>query len=274
MGVIALMTDFGTRDHYVAAMKGMILQINPKVTLVDITHDLDPQDILGASFTLRQAFPCFPTETVFVAVVDPTVGTPRRILAGRYSDRFVLAPDNGVLTFLQRDAELQEMRVIENRQYLASSLSVTFHGRDIFAPVAGHLSKGVPLVRVGPPADRIEILDLPRPHRHPSGNIEGAVLYIDRFGNLITNICAMDLSPARARGQQWHVSLDRHDIGTLRTTYADVPPGEPLALIGSTQMLEIAVNQGSAARTFQAARGHAVRLSPLSALNASLPGLA
>lgn len=261
MNIIALMTDFGTRDHYVAAMKGMILQINPKATLVDVTHDLDPQDIMGASFTLRQVFPFFPAGTIFVAVVDPTVGTDRRVLAGRYSDRIVLAPDNGVLTFLQRDAELQDMRVIENRQYLASSLSVTFHGRDIFAPVAGHLSKGVAFDRIGPRADRIEILELPRPHRHSSGDLDGQVLYVDRFGNLITNICTMDLAPARARGLQWHVSLGTHDIGPLQTTYADVQPGTPLALVGSTQMVEIAVNQGSAARQFGASRGHEVRLT-------------
>src|SRR5687767_7853558 len=132
MSIIALMTDFGTRDHYVGAMKGVILQINPKVTLVDISHDIDSQDLFHGAFVLRQSLPYFPTGTIFVAVVDPTVGSNRRILAARYNDRTVLAPDNGLLTLLQRDADLQEIRVVENRRYFASIISSTFHGRDIF----------------------------------------------------------------------------------------------------------------------------------------------
>lgn len=262
MAIIALMTDFGTRDHYVAAMKGMVLQIDPKAMLVDITHEIDPQDVIGAAFTLRHVFPCFPAHTIFIAVVDPMVGTGRRILAARYSDRIVLAPDNGLLTFVHRDAQLQEIRSVENRQFLAGTLSCTFHGRDIFAPVAAHLSRGVAMDRLGPPVDRIEAIEVARPEFARNGTITGRVLHIDRFGNLITNIAAIDLAGHRFAEGVRQIHLGDRLIGRLRITYSDVAPGEPLALIGSTQMLEIAVNQGNAADLFHVHRGDPVRVSP------------
>lgn len=260
MSIVALMTDFGTADHYVAAMRGVVLQINPKATLVDVTHEIASQDLFQAAFTLRQVLPYYPTETIFVAVVDPGVGTARRILAARYSDRIVLAPDNGLLTLVHRDAELQEIRVVENRRLFAANLSATFHGRDIFAPVAGHLSRGMGLDHVGPVADRIEILDLSTPTRQDDGRMTGEVCLIDRFGNLITNISVVDLSAARAGNRQYEVAYKDRPIGPIRYTYADVPRGELLAMIGSSQMLEIAVNHGSAATVLSAKRGDAVRL--------------
>jgi len=253
-----MITDFGTRDHYVAAMKGVILQINPKATLVDVTHEIGPQEIDEAAFILRQVFPYYPKGTVFIVVVDPTVGTSRRILAARYSDRIVLAPDNGVLTFLHRDAELQEIRGVENRRYLASSLSTTFHGRDIFAPVAAHLSKGLSMDQLGPVTDHIEVLQLAKPTRRPDGTIDGRVMFIDRFGNLITNISGLDLSAANSPGHHHEVSVGSHPIGPIHVAYADVPTGELVALVGSTQMLEIAVNNGSAAKVLSAVRGDPV----------------
>ena len=253
-----MITDFGTRDHYVAAMKGVILQINPKATLVDITHEIGPQEVDEAAFILRQVFPYYPKDTIFMVVVDPTVGSSRRILAARYSDRIVLAPDNGVLTFLHRDAELQEIRVVENRRYLASTLSTTFHGRDIFAPVAAHLSRGLAMDQLGPVADHIEVLQLTKPTRREDGTIDGRVMFIDRFGNLITNISGLDLSAANSPGRHHDVSVGSRTIGPICIAYADVPKGEPVALIGSTQMLEIAINNGSAAKVLNAARGDPV----------------
>ncbi|MEP0842084.1 MAG: SAM-dependent chlorinase/fluorinase, partial [Phycisphaerae bacterium] len=198
----------------------------------------------------------------FVAVVDPGVGGSRRILAARYSGRVVLAPDNGLVTMLHRDAELEELRFVESRRYFAAQISNTFHGRDIFAPVAAHLSRGVPLSQLGPPADRIEVLNVPRPVLHPDGGIEGQVLTIDRFGNLITNISDIDLSAARSphRGKPYEVTLGEQVIGPLRVTYGEVAPGSPLALIGSARLLEIAVNGGSAAERFSAGVGASVRL--------------
>ena len=261
MSIIAFLTDFGTQDHYVAVMKGMVLQINPKATLVDVTHEIAPQDIMEAAFVLRQTFPFFPAETVFVAVVDPGVGTGRRILAARYNNRVVLAPDNGLLTFLHRDAQLQEIRVVENRQYMAATLSTTFHGRDIFAPVAGHVSRGTTLDRLGAPADRIQILDFPHPEWSRDGGVIGQVIYVDRFGNLITNISEADLTGSHVQHQSRAVTVNDRHIGPIRTAYAEVPAGDLLALIGSTCMLEIAVNAGSAARVLQADRGTRVQVS-------------
>lgn len=260
MAIVALLTDFGTADYYVAAMKGSILQVDPKATLVDISHEIASQDVFHAAFVLRQVFPFYPPKTIFVAVVDPGVGTSRRILAARYNDRIVLAPDNGLLTLVHRDADLQEIRTVENRRLFAGTLSSTFHGRDIFAPVAGHLSKGVSLDHLGPVADRIEVLNVGKPVRHPDGQLSGEVILIDRFGNLIANLSIVDLSAACAGNRHFEVSIKDRPVGPLRITYADVPPGEPLALIGSSQMLEIAVNQGSAAKVLGARRGDPVHL--------------
>jgi hypothetical protein len=260
MPVIALMTDFGTRDHYVAAMKGVILQINPKVTFLDITHEIGPQDLLHGAFVLRQAVPYLPTGTIVVAVVDPGVGSTRHVVAARYNDRIVIAPDNGLLTLLHRDAELQDLRIVENRRYFASTLSSTFHGRDIMAPVAAHLTRGVQMAHLGPPARHIEILQLTQPDRNSNDTIDGRVILIDHFGNLITNISLVDLSGGRGRRTPFSVSVDDHDVGPIRNTYADVPVGEPLALVGSAQLLEIAVHGGSAARTLGVERGAIVQL--------------
>lgn len=259
MSVIALMSDFGVRDYYVAAMKGVILQIDPKATIIDVTHDIGSQDILHGAFVLRQTMPYFPEGTIFVAVVDPGVGTRRHILAARYSNRTILAPDNGLLTLVHRDAELQEIRIVENRRFFANTLSSTFHGRDIFAPVAAHLSRGAAMDHLGPVADRIEIMDLARPTVQQDGTLDGEVMLVDRFGNLITNISTMDLSAANIR-RNLEVSIADHDIGPIRATYAEVAQGELVALIGSSLMLEVAVNQGSAAEKLSLGRGAPVKL--------------
>ncbi len=268
MSVIALMTDFGTRDYYVAAMKGVILQLNPRVTILDISHEISAQDLYHGAYVLRQSLPYFPTETIFVAVIDPTVGSRRRILAARYSDRVVLAPDNGLLTLLQRDAELQEIRTVENRRFFASTVSSTFHGRDIFAPVAAHLSLGVPLADLGPIATQIEVLEIAKPRRNQDGSIEGQVTLVDHFGNLITNISELDLSAARSPQRispsaelgkgHFDVFIGPHHIGPIHSTYADVPFGQPVAVLGSSRMLEVAINSGDAAKTLGVQRGEAV----------------
>lgn len=260
MSIIALLTDFGTRDYYVGAMKGVILQINPKATLVDITHEIAPQDVFHGAFVLRQAFPFFPAKTIFLTVIDPTVGTRRRILAARYNERIVIAPDNGLITLLHRDGNLEEIRVIENRQFFAASPTRTFQGRDIMAPVAAHLSLNVSMENLGPVADHVDLLDLVRPTVYTDGTLEGQVILVDHFGNLITNISAMDLG---TRGSAWkfrHVLVGPHDIGPIRTTYADAPMGHPVALIGSSALLEIAINGGHAARQLGAERGTVIHL--------------
>ncbi|MHC4442570.1 MAG: SAM hydrolase/SAM-dependent halogenase family protein [Planctomycetota bacterium] len=260
MSVITLMTDFGTRDHYVAAMKGMILQINPKVTIVDITHEINAQDLLHAAFVLRQSFPYFPPQTICAAVIDPTVGLSRRIIAARYNERIVIAPDNGLITLLHRDADLEEIRAVENRRFFAGELSSTFHGRDIIAPVAAHLSRGVSMDQLGPVIDQIEVLNISRPQVNSDGTIDGEIMLIDNFGNLITNISEPDLTAARTKRSHLEVTVGNHQIGPIRNTYADVAGGQTLALIGSSQMLEIAVNMGNAAQSLNAPPGTPVSL--------------
>lgn len=260
MAVITLMTDFGTQDHYVACMKGVILQINPRVTLVDVTHNIAPQGVVEAAFVLRQIWAWFPPNTIHLAVVDPGVGTSRRILVGRYSDRVVIAPDNGLISLVHRDAQIQELRILDNRRFLAGSLSSTFHGRDIMAPVAAHLSNGMHLAELGPLTDRLEVLSLPVPQHGGDAAVTGHVIYVDHFGNLVTNISAGDVNAASGRGRSLDVYLAEQCVGPIRQTYADVGVGEPLALIGSTQMLEVAINRGDASEYFTARPGVPVRL--------------
>ncbi len=260
MSIIALLTDFGMRDYYAGAMKGVILQINPKATIVDITHEIEPQDVFHGAFLLRQVFPFFPVKTIFLAVIDPTVGTRRRILAARYNERIVIAPDNGLMTLLHRDGILEEIRVIENRQLFATNPTHTFQGRDIMAPVAAHLSLNGSLMNLGPVADHIELLDLVRPTAHADGTLEGQVILVDHFGNLITNISTMDLGSRGSAWKFWHVLIGPHDIGPIRMTYADAPAGHPVALIGSTALLEIAINGGNAARQLDLQRGATILL--------------
>ncbi len=258
MAIITLLTDFGLYDHYVASVKGVILQIAPKVTIIDITHEVSPQNVVQAAFILRQAFECFPADTVHVAVVDPGVGTPRPVIAAKYAEQFILAPDNGLLSLVHRDFALQELRVVQNTSLFRKAVSATFHGRDIFAPVAAHMAKSGRLAEVGPPTDRLALLDLPTPQVTPDGRIRGQILYIDHFGNALTNIAVADLDRAARRRTHLSVMLAGRQIGPVRQAYGELPPGSPLALISSANMLEIAINRGSAARELGLAAGQEV----------------
>jgi S-adenosyl-L-methionine hydrolase (adenosine-forming) len=259
MAIITLMSDFGTEDHYVACMKGVILSINPKATVVDITHDIAPHGIVQAAFVLRQIWPWFPPGTVHVVVVDPGVGTSRQILVGRYTDRIVVAPDNGAISLVHRDGQFQELRIVENRAYFGGPLSCTFHGRDVMAPVGAHITSGVRLSELGPLTDHLQILGLPVPRRD-AVSVTGEVLYIDHFGNLITNISVADVNSLAGRRGRLSVFLGEQPIGTIHTTYGDVEPGSVVALIDSVQRLEIAVNRGHAAEALGAKVGDMVVL--------------
>jgi S-adenosylmethionine hydrolase len=250
VSIIALTTDFGTQDHYVASMKGVILGLAPDATVVDVTHEVPPQDILHGAFVLRQVWTYFPPQTIHVVVVDPTVGTARRIILGQYADRLVIAPDNGLITLLHREFPAQAMYVVENRRYFASELSTTFHGRDIMAPAAAHLSRGVPPREFGRVTDRLEMLPVAHRGVVRGGAIVGAVLHVDRYGTLVTNI-AVEQLPLGPDGRRLGVvSLGGRAVGPIHATFAAVAPGEPVALIGSTGLLEIAVNRGRAADRF------------------------
>lgn len=259
MAIITLTSDFGTQDHYVACMKGLILCINPKATIVDITHDIAPHGVVQAAFILRQIWPWFPPGTIHVAVVDPGVGTRRQILVGRYTDRIVIAPDNGLISLVHRDGQLQELRIVENRQFFGGALSSTFHGRDVMAPVAAHIANGVRLSELGPLTDHLEVLSLPPPRRDAT-SLTGEILYVDHFGNLITNISVADVNSLAGRRGPLRAFLGERMIGQIHTTYGDVEPGEPLALVDSAQMVEIAINRGDAAETYGAKIGDPVVL--------------
>jgi S-adenosyl-L-methionine hydrolase (adenosine-forming) len=259
MPIVTLTTDFGRRDHYVAAMKGVILQIAPKTTVVDVTHHIKPQDVMHAAFVVRQIWQSFPRDTIHIVVVDPGVGSERRIIAAQFTRQLLISPDNGIVSFLHRDLQLEALRVVSNNRMFASTETAnTFHGRDIMAPVAAHLCSGHKLAEVGPTADQLEILDLPKPEQSADRSIKGEVIYLDGFGNLVTNLTREDLAKTFAARPGAHVWLDDHDVGPLVQTYAQVEEGKALALIGSADMLEIAVNCGNAAKRFNADVGATV----------------
>lgn len=260
MSLITLVTDFGMRDHYVGAIKGVIHQLAPKSVIVDVTHDVGPHDVLHAAFVLRQIWPWYPPGTVHLAIVDPGVGSPRRILVGRYAGQTVVAPDNGLISLVHRELPLEALHVAENPRYFLPKVSNAFHGRDIMAPLAARLSTGLPLERVGSPTDRIEVLQLAKAEFLQGHAVAGAVLYVDRFGNLVTNITREDLVPTIRHRHDVKVHLGETCVGPIRTCYEDVPPGEPLALIGSADLLEIAVHRGSAAKRFQSTPGSKVEV--------------
>lgn len=251
--LVTLTTDFGVRDPYVAAMKGVIYAIQPHLTVTDLSHDIPPRDIMEGALFLAGALPFFPDRTVHVAVVDPGVGTPRHGLVIQAGGQYLVCPDNGIATFFVRRYPIQDARIIENPRFMRGEISPTFHGRDVFAPVAAHLARGVPLSEFGSRiADLVE-LPVPVPIMTPGG-IEGEVVHIDRFGNLITNIARDDIPKEAA----CIVQAGAMRLGNLRRTYADAPPGEPLALIGGAGFLEVAVNGGSAREFFQFDRGQPV----------------
>lgn len=253
--LIALLTDFGLRDHYVGTMKGVALGVCPDVTFVDISHDIPPHDVLAGALELAAAYRYFPVGTIFLVVVDPGVGSTRRGIAAETADYRFVAPDNGVLSLAFQDAKPKRVVELTDRRYARPTISRTFEGRDRFAPAAAWLAKGVNLTALGRPVVSIVHVDVPAPRASEKG-IEGEVLRIDRFGNLITNIDSVSLE--RLAGP---VAIDvggRH-IGRIVSTYADARTGEVCALIGSSDHLEIAVNGGSAAEVLGLGCGAAVQ---------------
>ena len=241
--IVTLTTDFGWGDYYVGAMKGVILHIAPEAHLVDISHQIPSQDVLAAAFVLRHAAGEFPPGTVHLAVVDPGVGTRRRPLALHSNGHLWVGPDNGLFSFVLNRADTR-IHEIARRDLGRPDPSSTFHGRDLFAPLAAHLCRGLDLAAVGPPVADPVRLAASAPCKS-AGRIAGHVIHIDGFGNLVSNIAAADIAPW---GPALCIRLGAHVLTQLCRTYADVEPGVPLALIGSAGLLEIAVNRGHAAR--------------------------
>ncbi|GIV58420.1 MAG: hypothetical protein KatS3mg042_1333 [Rhodothermaceae bacterium] len=256
--LLTLTTDFGTRDAYVAAMKGTILSITPTVTLVDITHEIAPQDIMEAAFVLRDAVPYFPDGTVHLVVVDPGVGTDRRPVALRKGGHRFVGADNGLFPLLLDEGPDEAVVLDRPAFWRTSAPSNTFHGRDIFAPVAAHLAAGHALHEVGTPTDTLTPLHWALPLIDDQG-VQGWVVHIDRFGNCITNIPRDALEQARA-GRAVKCFAGTTILQGIHRTYGDVADGEPLALFGSHDFLEIAVRGGNAAELLGIRKGAPVHL--------------
>jgi len=257
---VALITDFGYRDHYVGAMKGVIASIAPDTPVIDITHGIPPQSIVAGAIVLRESWRYFPPRTIFLAVIDPGVGTARAPIAidTRAGARFV-GPDNGVLWLAASEAAIKRIVKLTSTRHRLSNVSATFHGRDIFAPAAAHLSRGTPLASLGPSIRSIEKIELPRPVQS-SRELRGEVIYVDGFGNLVTNI-DRDRAAEFSSFRQKSLSV-RIEGGTavirIVDTYAALPKGAPLATFGSFGLLEIAIRDGNAAVHFSARPGSSV----------------
>jgi S-adenosyl-L-methionine hydrolase (adenosine-forming) len=265
---ITLTTDFGLTDSYVAALKGVIYSINPEATVVDVCHNIQPQNIRQAAFVLSTVYQFFPSYTVHMVIVDPGVGTHRRAIMLKTPKYHFVGPDNGVFSYVidacpnQPVPDSQCVKpgpdlkayVITKAEYWRKPVSPTFHGRDIFAPVAARLSLGMPASSLGENVDIVTAFPVPHPARQ-AGMILAHILHIDNFGNLITNLRESDLSEA---GQSATIILGDHSIRGLVRTYAD--ESGPVALIGSSGYLEIALGNGSAADFFRARVGDEVRL--------------
>jgi S-adenosylmethionine hydrolase len=257
--VIALLSDFGTRDHYAGTMKGVMIGICPDVTLLDITHDITPHDVIEGALQLAASYRYFPAGTIFLAIVDPGVGSPRRGIAAEAGDYRFVAPDNGVLTAVLR--ELPPKRVVEltERRYARPTVSRTFEGRDRFAPAAAWLAKGIQLSALGRTVTNYQQVDLPQVALGET-QLGGVVLLVDRFGNLVTNIDRRTFE-AFARSQPVTLRVAGRPIAGVVATYADIRAGEVCALFGSTEHLELAANGESAATALDAARGAAVEVT-------------
>lgn len=256
--VIALLTDFGTRDHYAGVMKGVALGICPDATLVDITHDIPAHDVLAGARELAAAYTYFPAGTVFLVVVDPGVGSDRRGLAAEAGAYRFVAPDNGVLSVVFDDITPTAIVALTERRYARPMVSRTFEGRDRFAPAAAWLAQGVAVAALGPDAGPIERVEPPKP-RLSGRVIAGEVVRVDRFGNLVTNIDRATFDALT--GGPIDLTAGPHVIARIVSTYAEAAPGEICALFGSTEHLEIAANGASAAASLALDRGAAVQVS-------------
>ncbi len=257
MTLITLTTDFGVVDSYVAVMKGVIFTIAPDARIVDITHQIAPQNVREAAYVLSSAVPYFPPGTVHVVVVDPGVGSARRPIAIQTNSACFVGPDNGVFTSALAAAEQATVVHLQNRAYWRTAISHTFHGRDIFAPVAAHLAAGVPLDALGPPIDDSLLLDLAQPVRLAGGKLRGEIVHVDRFGNLISNIPGSWLA-----GNDWMIRVAGYTLDGVRSSYAGVAPGQLVALVSSGDTLEVAVCNGNAARMLTVATGEPINVWP------------
>lgn len=253
--IITLLTDFGSQDAYVGIMKGVIAEINPSANVIDICHSIPPQDIFNGAYLLYTSYKYFPKKTIHVAVVDPGVGSTRDIICVETRDYFFLVPDNGLLSLIIQNERPKDIFRVTDNKYFLPSPSNTFHGRDIFAPVAAHLSKGVKPHQLGTRMNHLKRTNFPKPGYKKIGQLEGQIIAIDRFGNLITNITRPHIEALKINEEYMKTKIGKRKITGLSNTYTDVEIGEPLALFGSAGFLEVSVNQGSAQKYFRVDKG-------------------
>jgi hypothetical protein len=257
--IITLTTDYGTNDHLVGSLKGVILKINPDVTIVDITHGVTPYDLLDGALTIGSAYAYFPPKTIHIVVVDPGVGTERRPLLVSGDNQYFVAPDNGVLSLVYERNTNVVVRHANAEHYYLQPVSKTFHGRDIFAPIAAWLTKGWQTASMGEEIHDYKKFALPRP-KASNGVVKGVVLRVDSFGNLITNFRSEDLPESARAGGSLQLQVGAHPVKRLVDTFARAENAEPVAFVGSSGYIEIAVNKGNAARTLAIGRGAPVVL--------------
>ncbi len=255
--VITLLTDFGSQDYFVGAIKGVILSINPHANIIDITHEVPPQDIEAAAFNLLACYRNFPAGTVHVAVVDPGVGSQRQAIVIECRDQYFVGPDNGLFSWICEREGNFIARNLTNEVFFRKPVSATFHGRDIFAPVAASLSKGVAVEDFGEPLPDIVRLDSIRANLVDENTIEGRILHIDRFGNCVTNVSPADLS-TRGVASAWTVRLNNREISSFRRFFSEGASNDLFCLVGSAGFFELSVRNASAAQTLNASRGQPV----------------
>jgi S-adenosyl-L-methionine hydrolase (adenosine-forming) len=260
--IITLTTDFGVNDHYVGTIKGVILNIFPDVEIVDICHSVQPFDVLDGALTIAQSYSYFPSGTVHVVVVDPGVGTARRSILVTSDRHHFVAPDNGVLSMVYSQEERLHIRHVTAEHYALQPVSNTFHARDIFAPVAAWLAKGVDPEKFGDEITDFVRFNAPKPKSADGNTLRGVVLKVDRFGNLVTNVTPQDapmlfgVDPAPFR-----ISVGRHEITEIHSNYAEGSPGEVFGVLGSMGYLEISSNRGSAAKITGSGKGSEVTIA-------------
>lgn len=265
--LLTLTTDFGLADPYVAAMKGAILQHCPATEIMDITHQVPSHHIVSGAFVLANAAPFFPPNTVHLVVIDPGVGTDRSILVAQFGEQIYVFPDNGVITFIKESHPLQNMIQVTRFDLLdIETPSSTFHGRDIFAPLAGYIFRGQPISQLGSIPQSYTLLDLPQP-RSDEKTMTGRGIHVDHFGNLITNITQKHMRECWPNPEEANLEVycQGRPIGPLQSAYSRVDPGRPLALVNSMGMVELAVNQGRFCDAFNAGVDAEVSIQPAQA---------
>lgn len=265
--IITLMTDFGEQDTYVGAMKGVILSICPEAKMIDLTHRIPAQDICAAALQLSNVYAHFPPQTIHLIVVDPGVGSQRRAIICQVENHTFVCPDNGLLTLVVQQAPIEACVAIQNKTYFLPQVSHTFHGRDIFAPVAAHLANGIPMSEFGRPVTDLRYLQLAKLDISES-QIKGEIIWIDHFGNAITNIGHQYLQMIDPE-LKLQINFRDQQISRLSESYSAVPVGTTLALISSFDYLEIAVNQGSASQICNLSLGDSVLVQPIAATTAT-----